>query len=119
MRDTGGFGWLTQSSEEQIAIYNALIREGIKVVLLELEKIQDYEKMPKSIQFIKQKHGAICWSGDFKERQKSAETRFWKHLRYHMPAQRRPPLSRHSLLSLGPVLDTKERLQAETRLPLG
>lgn len=119
VRDTGGFGWLTQSSEEQIAIYNALIREGIKVVLLELEKIQDYEKMPKSIQFIKQKHGAICWSGDFKERQKSAETRFWKHLRYHMPAQRRPPLSRHSLLSLGPVLDTKERLQAETRLPLG
>ncbi|XP_055463531.1 interleukin-1 receptor type 1 isoform X2 [Psammomys obesus] len=119
VRDMGGFGWMPQSSEEQIAIYNALIREGIKVVLLELEKIQDYEKMPESIQFIKQKHGAICWSGDFKERPPSAKTRFWKHLRYRMPAQRRPPLSRHSLLTPGPVLDTKERLQAETCLPLG
>ena len=28
----GGFSWLGQSSEEQIAIYNALIQEGIKIV---------------------------------------------------------------------------------------
>ncbi|XP_051008703.1 interleukin-1 receptor type 1 [Acomys russatus] len=118
-RDMGSFSWSGQSSEEQIAIYSALIREGIKVVLLELEKIQDYEKMPESIQFIKQKHGAICWSGDFKEKPQSAKTRFWKNLRYHMPAQQRPLLSTHHLLTLDPVLNTKERLQAETHLPLG
>lgn len=119
VREMGSFSWLGQSSEEQIAIYNALIREGIKIVLLELEKIQDYEKMPESIQFIKQKHGAICWSGDFKERPQSAKTRFWKNLRYKMPAQRRSPLSKHHLLTLDPVLDTKEKLQVETHLPLG
>lgn len=119
VREMGNFSWLGQSSEEQIAIYNALIREGIKIVLLELEKIQDYEKMPESIQFIKQKHGAICWSGDFKERPQSAKTRFWKNLRYQMPAQRQSPLSKHHLLTLDPVLHTKEKLQVETHLPLG
>ncbi|XP_031223185.1 interleukin-1 receptor type 1 isoform X1 [Mastomys coucha] len=119
MRDMGGFSWLGQSSEEQIAIYSALIREGIKIVLLELEKIQDYEKMPESIQFIKQKHGVICWSGDFKERPQSAKTRFWKNLRYQMPAQRRSLLSQHHLRTLDPVLGTKEKLPAETHLPLG
>ncbi|XP_034377763.1 interleukin-1 receptor type 1 isoform X2 [Arvicanthis niloticus] len=119
VRDMGSFSWLGQSSEEQIAVYNALVKEGIKIVLLELEKIQDYEKMPTSIQFIKQKHGAICWSGDFKERPQSAKTRFWKKLRYQMPAQRRSPLSKHHLLTLDPVLDTKEKLPAETHLPLG
>ncbi|CAH7233141.1 Il1r1 [Phodopus roborovskii] len=119
MRDMGGFSWLSHSSEEQIAIYNALVREGIKVVLLELEKIQDYEKMPESIQFIKRKHGAICWSGDFKERTQHAKTRFWKNVRYHMPAPRQSSLSRHHLLTQDPVLATKEKLQAETHLPIG
>ncbi|XP_059137952.1 interleukin-1 receptor type 1 [Peromyscus eremicus] len=114
MRYMGDFSWLGHSSEEQIALYNALTREGIKIVLLELENIQDYEKMPESIQFIKRKQGAIRWSGDFKERPQSAKTRFWKNVRYHMPAQRQSPMSRHHLLSL----DTKEKMQAETHLPL-
>lgn len=119
VRDMGGFSWLGHSSEEQIAIYNALTREGIKVVLLELESIQDYEKMPESIQFIQRKHGAIRWSGDFKEGPQSAKSMFWKNVRYHMPAQRQSPLSRHHLLTPDPVLDTKGRQQAETHLPLG
>ncbi|KAL1771270.1 interleukin-1 receptor-like 2 [Sigmodon hispidus] len=102
MRNMGGFSWLGHSSEEQIAIYDALTREGIKIVLLELENIQDYEKMPESIQFIKQKHGVIRWSGDFKERPQSANTRFWKNLRYYMPAHRQSQLSRHHLLTLDP-----------------
>ncbi|XP_052600972.1 interleukin-1 receptor type 1 [Peromyscus californicus insignis] len=115
MRYMGDFSWLGHSSEEQIALYNALTREGIKIVLLELENIQDYEKMPESIQFIKRKQGAIRWSGDFKARPQSAKTRFWKNVRYHMPAQRQSPMSRHHLLGL----DTKEKMQAETHLPLG
>lgn len=115
MRYMGDFSWLGHSSEEHIALYNALTREGIKIVLLELENIQDYEKMPESIQFIKRKQGAIRWSGDFKARPQSANTKFWKNVRYHMPAQRQSPVSRHHLLSL----DTKEKMQAETHLPLG
>ncbi|XP_047378266.1 interleukin-1 receptor type 1 isoform X2 [Sciurus carolinensis] len=117
--DISGFSWLGHSSEEQIVMYNALIKEGIKVVLLELEKIQDYEKMPESIKFIKQKHGAIRWSGDLREEPQSIKTRFWKHVRYHMPAQRRSPSSKHQLLSMANGSDSKERHQREVHLPLG
>lgn len=88
VRETSGFSWLGSSSEEHIVLYNALIQDGVKVVLLELEKIQDYEKMPESIQFLKRKQGAIRWSGDWTAgRSQSAKTRFWKKVRYHMPAQ--------------------------------
>lgn len=117
--DILGFSWLGHSSEEQMVIYNALIQEGIKVVLLELEKIQDYEKMPESIKFIKQKHGVIRWSGDFREGPQSIKSRFWKQVRYHMPAQRRSTSSKHQLLSMGNESDSKEERQREVHLPLG
>ncbi|NWI16477.1 IL1R1 protein, partial [Crypturellus soui] len=79
---------LEDASEKQIAVYNALTHDGIKVILIELEKIQDYASMPESIKYIKQKHGAIRWKGDFSERSYSASTRFWKKVRYHMPSRK-------------------------------
>ncbi|XP_054678165.1 interleukin-1 receptor type 1-like isoform X2 [Grus americana] len=74
--------------EKQLAMHNALIQGGIKVILIELEKIQDYTNMPEAIKYIKQKHGAIRWKGDFSERSHSASTRFWKKVRYHMPSRK-------------------------------
>ncbi|XP_024427563.1 interleukin-1 receptor type 1 isoform X2 [Desmodus rotundus] len=119
VRETSVFSWLGSSSEEQIVMYNALIQDGIKVVLLELEKIQDYEKMPESIKFIKRKHGAIRWSGDFAEkRSQSAKARFWKNVRYHMPAQHQPPSSKPQLLFSATRPDSKEKLQREVHMPL-
>ncbi|XP_030331609.1 interleukin-1 receptor type 1-like isoform X2 [Strigops habroptila] len=79
---------LEDVSEKQLAMYNALIQDGIKVILIELEKIQDYATMPESIKYVKQKHGAIRWKGDFSERSHSASTRFWKKVRYHMPSRK-------------------------------
>lgn len=119
VRETSNFTWLGGSSEEQIALYNALIQDGIKVMLLELEKIHNYEKMPESIKFIKQKHGAIRWSGDFKEGPQSAKTRFWKNVRYHMPVQRQVPSSSRQFLATASNPDTKKKLQREIHLPLG
>lgn len=119
VRETLGFSWLASSSEEQIAMYNALIQDGIKVVLLELEKIQDYEKMPESIKFIKQKQGAICWSGDIRAESQSAKSRFWKKVRYHLPVRQQPRSSKQQLLSPGTRPESKEDLQREVHLPLG
>ncbi|KAK2507743.1 hypothetical protein MC885_000987 [Smutsia gigantea] len=85
------FDLLQNMSEEQIAVYNALIQDGMKVILIELEKVKDYTAMPESIQYIKQKHGAVQWSGDFTERSQCAKTKFWKKVRYHMPPRRCPP----------------------------
>ncbi|XP_054977456.1 interleukin-1 receptor type 1 [Sorex araneus] len=114
-----GLSWLGSSSEEQIAMYNALIKDGIRVLLLELEKIQDYEKMPESIQFIKQKQGALRWSGNVGEETQSVKSRFWKKVRYHMPVQRKPHPCEHQLLSVAPSPESQERLPKDVHVPLG
>ncbi|XP_006870827.1 PREDICTED: interleukin-1 receptor type 1 [Chrysochloris asiatica] len=119
VKDALGFSWLGSTSEEQIAMYSALIQDGIKVILLELEKIQDCEKMSESIKFIKQKHRAIRWSGDFTEKPQSAKTKFWKNVRYHMPAQRKMPSSTYNSLSVVTSPDSMENCLREVHMPLG
>ncbi|KAM8785751.1 interleukin-1 receptor-like 2 isoform 3-T3 [Rhynchonycteris naso] len=88
-----GFDILRNILEEQIAVYNALIQDGMKVILIEVEKVKNYTAMPESIQYIRQKHGSIQWSGDFTEELSCAKTKFWKKVRYHMPPKRFPPPS--------------------------
>ncbi|NXR47869.1 IL1R1 protein, partial [Hippolais icterina] len=91
---------LEDTSEQQLAMYNALIRDGIQVILIEMGEIQDYTSMPESIRYIKQKHGAIQWKGDFSEKSCSANTRFWKNVRYQMPSRKKAPYSEVHLLPL-------------------
>ncbi|NXO22372.1 ILRL2 protein, partial [Cisticola juncidis] len=91
---------LEDTSEQQLAMYNALIRDGIQVILIEMGEIQDYTSMPESIRYIKQKHGAIQWKGDFTENSCSAKTRFWKNVRYQMPSRKKVPYSEVHLLHL-------------------
>ncbi|XP_060043368.1 interleukin-1 receptor-like 2 isoform X2 [Erinaceus europaeus] len=92
------FALLKNMSEEQIAVYNALVQDGMKVILIEMEEIKDYTVMPESIQYIKQKHGALLWSGDFTEKTQCAKTKFWKRVRYRMPPKSYPPSSPVQLL---------------------
>ncbi|XP_044141552.1 interleukin-1 receptor type 1 [Bufo gargarizans] len=76
--------------EQKIAMYDALIQNKIKVVLIEMEKITDYTNMPESIKYLKQKQGAVRWKGKFTEAALSPNTRFWKNIRYQMPPAQRP-----------------------------
>ncbi|XP_063809508.1 interleukin-1 receptor type 1-like [Pseudophryne corroboree] len=76
--------------EQKIAMYDALIRNKIKVILIELEKITDYTYMPESIQYIKQKQGVVRWKGEFTEESLHHNTRFWKNIRYRMPPAQHP-----------------------------
>ncbi|XP_006884665.1 PREDICTED: LOW QUALITY PROTEIN: interleukin-1 receptor-like 2 [Elephantulus edwardii] len=103
------FGLLKNMSEEQITVYNALIQDGMKVILIELEKIKDYTNMPESIKYIRQKHGAIQWHGHFTKEAQSAKTKFWKNVRYHMPPTRYPPLSPVQVLKRTPCNWIRER----------
>lgn len=95
--------------EQQLAMYNALIRDGIQVILIELDEIQDYTSMPESIRYIKQKHGAIQWKGDFSEKSRSANTRFWKNVRYQMPSRKKVSYSEMYLLPLSLNNSTAKR----------
>ncbi|XP_040585432.1 interleukin-1 receptor-like 2 [Mesocricetus auratus] len=112
--ESPSFGFLKHMSEEQIAVYNALIQDGMKVILIELEKIKDYRGMPESIQYIRQKHGAIRWDGDFTEKSQCAKTKFWKKVRYHMPPRRYPPSSSVQLLRHTPCNCTSGKWDADT-----
>lgn len=114
--ESSGFGFLKNMSEEQIAVYNALIQDGMKVILIELEKIKDYSIMPESIQYIRQKHGAIQWDGDLTEQSQCAKTKFWKKVRYRMPARRYPPSSPVQLLRHTPCSCTSGKWDAATEL---
>ncbi|POI24604.1 hypothetical protein CIB84_011646, partial [Bambusicola thoracicus] len=84
---------LEDASEQQLAMYSALIRDETQVILIEMDGTQDYTSMPESIRYIKQKHGAIQWKGDFSEKSCSANTRFWKNVRYQMPAKKKVSIS--------------------------
>ncbi|XP_064916964.1 interleukin-1 receptor type 1 isoform X2 [Columba livia] len=97
------------TSEQHLAMYNALIRDGIQVILIELDEIQDYTSMPESIRYIKQKHGAIQWEGDFSEKSRSANTRFWKNVRYQMPSRKKVSYSEMYLLPLSLNNSTAKR----------
>ncbi|XP_063284734.1 interleukin-1 receptor type 1-like [Pelobates fuscus] len=78
---------LENDFEQQIAMYDALIRNKIKVILVEIEKISDYSNMPESIKYIKQKQGVVRWKGEFTEAELSPKTKFWKNIRYRMPPE--------------------------------
>ncbi|XP_063300699.1 interleukin-1 receptor type 1-like [Pelobates fuscus] len=78
---------LENDFEQQIAMYDALIRNKIKVILVEVEKISDYSNMPESIKYIKQKQGVVRWKGEFTEAELSPKTKFWKNIRYRMPPE--------------------------------
>ncbi|CAH7233352.1 interleukin-1 receptor-like 2 [Phodopus roborovskii] len=114
--ESSSFGFLTHMSEEQIAVYNALIQDGMKVILIELEKVKDYSSMPESIQYIRQKHGAIQWYGDFTETSQCAKTKFWKKVRYQMPPRRYPPAPAVQLLRHTPCDHTSGKWDAVTGL---
>ncbi|XP_029460683.1 interleukin-1 receptor type 1-like isoform X2 [Rhinatrema bivittatum] len=75
--------------EQQIALYDALVSNKVKAILIELEKIVDYTNMPESIKYIKQKQGVIKWRGEFTDRSLLPNTRFWKNVRYRMPPAQR------------------------------
>ncbi|XP_038596815.1 interleukin-1 receptor-like 2 [Tachyglossus aculeatus] len=96
--ESSSYSFFEHTSEQQIAVYNALIQDGIKVILIELEKIKDYTGLPESIKFIKQKHGAVQWTGNFTKESQSAKTKFWKKVRYHMPPKKYPPSSKSSFI---------------------
>ncbi|KAM9389606.1 LOW QUALITY PROTEIN: interleukin-1 receptor type 1-like [Phaethornis superciliosus] len=98
--ETCGCSLLQDASEQQLAMYNALIRDGIQVILIEMDEILDYTNMPESVKYIKEKHGAIQWKGDFSEKSCSANTRFWKSVRYHMPSKRKMSYSEVPFLPL-------------------
>ncbi|KFV60316.1 Interleukin-1 receptor-like 1, partial [Tyto alba] len=71
--------------DQHIALYNALIQNDTKVILLEMEAIGTYEKLQESLRFLIKQQGTIKWKEQHTVHPQSSNSRFWKQVRYHMP----------------------------------
>ncbi|XP_077783735.1 interleukin-1 receptor-like 1 isoform X3 [Podarcis muralis] len=75
--------------EHQIAFYNVLIQSNVKVILLEMEEIGDYERLQESLRHLIHQQGTIKWRAKYMASPSSPNTAFWKHVEYQMPWRRR------------------------------
>lgn len=71
--------------DQHIALYNALIQNDTKVILLEMETVGTYEKLQESLRFIIKRQGTIKWKEEHTVHPQSPNSKFWKQVRYHMP----------------------------------
>ncbi|XP_043926890.1 interleukin-1 receptor type 1-like isoform X2 [Protopterus annectens] len=71
--------------DQFLGLYNDLVAETVKVILVEMEKITDYRHFPESVQYIKERGSIVQWKGDYTEQSLSPKSKFWKKLRYLMP----------------------------------
>ncbi|NXS59626.1 ILRL1 protein, partial [Brachypteracias leptosomus] len=75
--------------DQHIALYNALIQNDVKVILLEMETIGSYEKLQESLRFIIKQQGTVKWKEKHTVHPQSSNSKFWKQVRYHMPLRLR------------------------------
>ncbi|NWR58448.1 ILRL1 protein, partial [Bucorvus abyssinicus] len=71
--------------DQHLALYNALIQNNTKVILLEMETIGTYEKLHESLRYIINQQGTVKWKKEDTAHPQSYNSKFWKQVRYHMP----------------------------------
>ncbi|KAM7066434.1 interleukin-1 receptor-like 1 isoform 2-T2 [Acridotheres tristis] len=76
--------------DQHIALYNALIQNDTKVILLEMEAIGTYGRLQESLRFVIKQQGTIKWKEEHTVHPQSPNSKFWKQVRYHMPLTHRP-----------------------------
>nr|XP_023687510.1 interleukin-1 receptor type 1-like [Paramormyrops kingsleyae]XP_023687511.1 interleukin-1 receptor type 1-like [Paramormyrops kingsleyae]XP_023687512.1 interleukin-1 receptor type 1-like [Paramormyrops kingsleyae]XP_023687513.1 interleukin-1 receptor type 1-like [Paramormyrops kingsleyae]XP_023687514.1 interleukin-1 receptor type 1-like [Paramormyrops kingsleyae]XP_023687515.1 interleukin-1 receptor type 1-like [Paramormyrops kingsleyae]XP_023687516.1 interleukin-1 receptor type 1-like [Pa len=86
-----------ESLERQLAVHAALVESTVPAILVELGELVDSTVLPKAMQYLRSRQGAVRWGRSSEEGTMDrgrASDRFWKHLRYHMPpriSQTSPP----------------------------
>lgn len=76
--------------EHKIGLYDALIQNDLRVILVEIDGPVDYSCLPESLRYIKKKQGSLKWrkpsAGTHKLTKFWSNRNFWKNLRYYMPS---------------------------------
>ncbi|KAB0380936.1 hypothetical protein FD755_008720 [Muntiacus reevesi] len=92
--------------EREIALHSALIQQDSKAILIEMEALcppgsLQLEELQDSLKHLIKVQGTIKWREDDVANRRSLNSKFWKHVRYHMPpAPSRLPRKAPSLASL-------------------
>ncbi|XP_051999063.1 interleukin-1 receptor type 1-like isoform X2 [Xyrauchen texanus] len=71
--------------EQRVGLYDALVKEGLKVILVQVDDGVEESLLPESLQYISRTKGILKWRTNSSER---ANRKFWKYLRYRMPPAR-------------------------------
>ncbi|XP_029792976.1 interleukin-1 receptor-like 1 isoform X2 [Suricata suricatta] len=92
--------------EQEIALHSALIQNDSKVILIELEALSkpcgmQFGKLQDSLKHIVEVQGTIKWREDHVANKRSLNSKFWKHVRYHMPVPSKLSRKASTLASLG------------------
>ncbi|XP_019660498.2 interleukin-1 receptor-like 1 isoform X1 [Ailuropoda melanoleuca] len=90
--------------EQEIALHSALLQNDSKVILVELEALSkpgglQFGDLQDSLKHLVEVQGTIKWREDHVANKRSLNSKFWKHMRYHMPVPNRRP-GTPSLVSL-------------------
>ncbi|XP_004460464.2 interleukin-1 receptor-like 1 [Dasypus novemcinctus] len=91
--------------EQEIALHSALIQNDSKVILIEMEALSEADgvqagELQDSLQHLMKVQGTIKWWKDHVASTQSLNTKFWKHVRYQMPAPNKLPKKTLSLTCL-------------------
>ncbi|XP_037663656.1 interleukin-1 receptor-like 1 [Choloepus didactylus] len=91
--------------EQEIALHSALIQNDSKVILIEMEALDEAGGLqpgqPRdSLQHLMKVQGTIKWHKDHVANKRSLNSRFWKRVRYQMPVPNKLPKETFSLASL-------------------
>ncbi|XP_060025977.1 interleukin-1 receptor-like 1 [Lagenorhynchus albirostris] len=82
--------------EWEIALHNILIRNDSKAILIEMEALcppsgLQFGELQDSLKHLVKVQGTIKWREDLVANKQSLNSKFWKHIRYHMPVPSQLP----------------------------
>uniref|UniRef100_A0A3Q3AN30 Interleukin-1 receptor type 1-like n=2 Tax=Kryptolebias marmoratus TaxID=37003 RepID=A0A3Q3AN30_KRYMA len=76
--------------EQEVGLYNALMQNDPKILLVEIDGPVDYSHLPESLRYIRRKQRVLKWKNVFTETNELttfiSKRNFWKNLQYQMPA---------------------------------
>ncbi|XP_066863144.1 interleukin-1 receptor-like 1 isoform X2 [Kogia breviceps] len=82
--------------EWEIALHNTLIQNDCKAILIEMEALcppsgLQLGELQDSLKHLVKVQGTIKWREDLVVNKQSLNSKFWKHIRYHMPVPSKRP----------------------------
>lgn len=76
--------------ESRVGLYDALVKEGLQVILVQLGAEVDEAHLPESIRYIRRTQGLLRWKPCYSTKPNG---KFWKQLQYRMPPVQKTSLS--------------------------
>ncbi|XP_036417753.1 interleukin-1 receptor type 1 [Colossoma macropomum] len=72
-----------------VGLYDALVKEGLQVILVQVGAKVDEAQLPESLRYICCTQGVLHWKQDYSTK---PNAKFWKQLRYRMPLAQKAKL---------------------------